>query len=50
MKKAKDNHPKFSDEQIERFAGLALVLKNVHERLIMQGYTIRDGRIMPPQC
>ena len=39
----------FTDTQIENFAGLYNVLKRVHDRLIGEGYVIKNGQIVPPQ-
>jgi hypothetical protein len=35
----------FSPEQITQFAGLYNILKNIHNRLIKEGYDIKDGVI-----
>lgn len=35
----------FSDEQIDSFIAFALVLKRIHVRLLMEGFTIENGRI-----
>jgi hypothetical protein len=40
---------RFTDEQIEQFAGFAYKLKRIHERLMAEGYTIRNGQITPPK-
>lgn len=38
----------FTDNQIENFVGLYNALKKVHIRLVREGYTIKDGKIIPP--
>jgi hypothetical protein len=39
----------FSPEQINNFAGFYNALVKVHNRLIKEGYIIKDGQIIPPQ-
>lgn len=38
----------FTTEEIENFAGFYNALKQVHIRLIKEGYEIKDGKIIPP--
>lgn len=38
----------FTEKEIENFAGIYNALKQVHIRLIKEGYTIKDGKIIPP--
>ena len=38
----------FSEEAIENFAGFAAVLQRINRRLVMEGYTIKNGNIEPP--
>ena len=40
---------KFSKEAIESFTNLAIILNKIQIRLIMEGYTITDDDIIPPQ-
>lgn len=40
---------KFTDDQIEQFAGFAATLERIHQRLIIEGYTIKNGMIKPPK-
>ena len=46
---SKDQQNIFTNEQIENFAGLFDVLERVHRRLEMEGYTITDDKITPPE-
>ncbi len=39
----------FNDKEIENFAGFYDALKRVRNRLINEGYTIKDGQIIPPK-
>lgn len=39
----------FTQAQINNFAGFYDALKKVHNRLIKEGYTIKDGQIIPPE-
>lgn len=39
----------FTNSQIQNFAGFYAAIKRVHSRLISEGYTIRDGQILPPK-
>lgn len=39
----------FTSEQINNFAGFYNALAKVHNRLIKEGYTIKNGQIIPPQ-
>ena len=36
---------KLTDEEIDSFIAFALILKQIHVRLVMEGYTIEKGRI-----
>lgn len=38
----------FTEKEIENFAGFYNALKQVHVRLIKEGYKIKDGKITPP--
>jgi hypothetical protein len=40
----------FTDAEMENFAGFYQALKKVHIRLIKEGYTIGDGKIIPPEA
>jgi hypothetical protein len=39
----------FSDEQITAFVDFYNLLKRIHNRLISEGYIIKDGKISKPQ-
>mgnify|MGYP001606650459 CR=1 FL=1 len=39
---------KFSDEQIKTLAGFLDWHKRVHIRLMQSGFTIREGKLIPP--
>ncbi|MBI2410852.1 MAG: hypothetical protein HYV32_03095 [Candidatus Kerfeldbacteria bacterium] len=39
----------FTEEQKNNFAGFAMILGRIHKRLIAEGYTIKDGKIIPPE-
>ena len=46
-----DNVPKlskFSDEAIDNFATLFDILRQIHIRLLREGYQIEEDRIIPP--
>ena len=38
----------FSDETIKSLTELGEVLRRIHNRLISEGYEIKDGVIIPP--
>lgn len=38
----------FTQNQINNFADFAFTLKTIHNRLIKEGYVIKNGRITPP--
>jgi hypothetical protein len=38
----------FSQAEIDNFSGIYAALKTIHDRLIREGYTIKDGQIFPP--
>jgi len=38
----------FTDKEIENFSGFYNALKQVHNRLIKEGYKIKDGKIIAP--
>ena len=38
----------FTEKEIENFAGFYNALKQVHIRLVKEGYKIEDGKITPP--
>ncbi len=46
--KAKQDH--FTDKEINNFTCLFHVLARIHKRLIQQGYTIKNGEIIPPKA
>lgn len=39
----------FSDEAIKNITNLAEIFKKIHLRLISEGYTIKEGKIIPPK-
>ena len=39
----------FTDKEIENFAGFYNPLKQIHIRLIKEGYKIENGKIIPPK-
>ena len=39
----------FTNEQITNFANFSNTLKNIHNRLISEGYVINNNQIIPPQ-
>ena len=49
MELAKDNNQIFTGEQIKNFADFSNYIKIVHNRLISEGYTIKDNEIIPPK-
>lgn len=44
-----DNDRTFSKKEIDAFIDFAKILKRIHVRLIMEGYTIENGKITPPK-
>lgn len=38
----------FTEKEIENFAGIYNALKQIHIRLIKEGYKIENGKITPP--
>ena len=38
----------FTDSQIQNFAGFYNALKKVHNRLIKEGYLVKNKQILPP--
>ena len=42
------NDIKFSPAEIKQFIGLARIFKQIHIRLLIEGYVIKDGRIYKP--
>lgn len=38
----------FTEAEIQNFAGFFNAIKKVHTRLIREGYTIKDGKIIKP--
>lgn len=40
-----DGDTKFSDETMESLRELGAVLRPIHERLIAEGYTIKNGKM-----
>jgi len=49
LENKKDKKYIFTEKQISDFAGLYHSLKKVHIRLINEGYTIKNGEIIPPK-
>ena len=49
MEQKKDQQNIFTEEQISNFADLYDALKKVHVRLISEGYTIENDKIIPPK-
>ncbi len=47
MKKIENNM--FTDKEIEKFVGFYNAFKQVHIRLIKEGYIIKNGKIIPPK-
>ena len=39
----------FSEEGLENVVGFYEVLLRVHNRLMTEGYTVKDGKITPPE-
>lgn len=39
----------FTEKEIENFTGFFNALKQVHVRLIKEGYKIENGKIFPPK-
>lgn len=39
----------FTNEEIKNFEGLYIAIKKVHCRLMEEGYTIIDGKIIEPK-
>ncbi len=49
MKKIKGNTQTiFTDEDIQSFVELGEVLRKIHNRLLSEGYVIKDGKIIAP--
>jgi hypothetical protein len=42
------NNQNFTGEQIKNFAGFYNSLKTVHNRLVSEGYIIKNGELIPP--
>ncbi|MGI6374108.1 MAG: hypothetical protein ACOX0C_02120 [Patescibacteria group bacterium] len=38
----------FTNGEIQNIVGFCNALKKVHNRLIREGYTIKEGKIIPP--
>ena len=50
MKRVKNNPTTiFTDEDIQSFVELGEVLRKIHNRLLSEGYVIKDGKIIAPQ-
>ena len=45
----KKKKPLFTEEAIENIRALGDALKDIHIRLIKEGYVIKDGEIIPPE-
>lgn len=43
------NNQNFTEEQIKNFAGFYNSLKTVHNRLVNEGYIIKNGELIPPK-
>ncbi len=39
---------KFTEDEMQSFRDLGAVLRQIHNRLISEGYTITDDEIIPP--
>lgn len=39
----------FTKEQKQALVRFARILKQIHIRLVIEGYTIKDGKITPPK-
>lgn len=50
MDNTSQNHTEniFTDEQISNIVGLYHTLKRIHNRLIEEGYQIKNNKIIPP--
>lgn len=48
MKKQKIEDAVVTPKTIEIFTGFAATLKRIHIRLVMEGYTITEGKIYKP--
>jgi len=48
MEKQDHQNDIFTIEQIQNFAGFFNAIKKVHTRLIREGYTIKNGKIIRP--
>lgn len=48
MNENETNNFIFSQAEIDNFSGIYAALKTIHDRLIREGYTIKDGQIIPP--
>lgn len=48
MEKSDPNTPQFSDAAIDDFAALFDILKQIHIRLLQEGYKIEEDKIVPP--
>ncbi len=48
---SQDNQQKyiFDDSQIANLGGFLDALKQVHVRLVNEGYQVKDGKIIPPK-
>lgn len=44
-----NSHKPLTDSNIEALTSIAVLLKKTHIRLILEGYTIKDGHITPPK-
>jgi len=48
MNENETNNFIFSQAEIDNFSGFYAALKTVYDRLIREGYVIKDGQIFPP--
>jgi len=44
-----ENSSIFSQTEIDNFVAFSSTLKRIHNRLISEGYTIKDGKIIKPE-
>ncbi len=44
-----DTKPVFSQSEIDNFIAFSSTLKRIHNRLIGEGYVIKDGAIYKPE-
>lgn len=49
MNDCDDTKHVFSQNEIDNFIAFSSTLKRIHNRLISEGYTIKDGQIYKPE-